>query len=102
MKERELEDLKSELEQQTLKSGETEKEREFNQSELDKLKERERSLGSEMKELKSKLKSAEDRVKREVFRAEEERRMAAETDAAEHVSDIYGPSDSSKEEERGT
>jgi hypothetical protein len=100
-KERELEDLKSQLEQQTLKSGETEKEREFNQFELDKLTERERSLGREMKELKSKLKYAEDRVKREVFRAEEERRMAAETDT-EHVSDIYRLKEELELAKRGT
>ena len=80
-RERELKELRAQLAEQTTKSNKTNQEREHFQDEFEKLKQREHNLENEMSTLKSRLESAETKVNNEMFRAEEERRMAVETDA---------------------
>jgi hypothetical protein len=85
--ERDLNSLKAQLAEETAKAAATKKEREGFEAELQDVMNREASLKKEMNVLKSKLESAETKMNDEMFRAEEERRMAVETDT-ERVQEI--------------
>ena len=78
--ERDLNDLKAQLAEETAHATRTQQEREHFEAELQNVKDRESNLMNEMNALKSRLESAEAKVNDEMFRAEEERRMAVETD----------------------
>jgi chromosome segregation ATPase len=68
-------------------SSQSDSGRDQHRTELTNLREREKTLENEMLALQSKLNASEARVKHEMFRAEEERRMAIETDA-ERIAEI--------------